>query len=198
MSVNSVIRSLMEQLKTPEAIAEYLAAPVKSERTGLITYNDLLKSGAMSLDEIAVFDKSLAAADHDWLRAALSGTGVELADPKVQALLADIKEDVAKVQAFVSTESTNWQEIGLAGPMTAKEVQAEMDAMVVDGRAISISLQVTPDRSSVALSVRNAAGPELLDTIESFATSSPDDERLTKQQRAFVADLLALVASYGN
>lgn len=193
------IRNLVATLGTAEAIADYLASTATVSRSGPTTYNDLLKTGLITPDEIKAFDQQLVTMGYGWIAAGLAGAGVDIADPlvhKLFTLLPNGKGD--KIAAIAISTAPQWQQLGLDHEPTLKEVQAEVD-VVPDGRAVSISMRVLSDGSgSVSAMVQNLAGTDPLDIVESFSSASTEDARLTERQRRFFADLVALVSAFGN
>jgi len=200
VSAGSVIRSLLATLRTAEAITAYLAEIVTVTNSEPMTYNVLLRTGLVTPDELKAFDQELAADGFDWIRAALAGAGVDISDPLVQKVFTLLPNGVGEKIAAVGTSTIEqWRQLGLDQAPTLDDVQRAID-VVPDGRAISVSLRLTlPDGgASVALMVQQLAGTDPLDIVEAFSSASPDDERLTKAQRQFYADLVALVATYGG
>lgn len=189
------VRTLVGQFKTAEAIHDHLAAHVVKVRTEPVTYNDLL--AVLDAADVKELDADLSKAGLDWLQRQFAGSGADLSSEKIQAILTEsLGKNADKVKAIGIGESLQWAEYGLPSLPSLAEVEAEIAPLVVDGRSMSVAVNVTPQRSSVAVSIHEMAGSQMLGQLESFATSQADDARLTAKQRALVAAVVALVNGY--
>ena len=196
-----IIRQLVGQFHTAEAICEHLASAVTKTRAAPVTYNDLVKEfGTAKVKEL---DAALKTAGLDWMQRSLAGTGVDLADAKIQSLFTDLttagtaaKVDTDKIKKIGVSQSVQWEEYGFPSLPTIKEIQDGIDGLGIDGQAISVAISVTPQGDSLALSVTSMAGRERVDVIHGLVASSGDDPGLSEAQRAFVTALFDLVKSY--
>lgn len=199
MSVNRSIRGLKAGAgKASESeILARLLEPVTIARTGRTTYDDAIREGALRPSAVAALDKALRASGEDWLANALSGQGADISDAETNAILAALPEGES-LAAFGSTTRPQWEVLGLAEAPTLAVVRAAVEAGVEAGRAVSISLRVTPTTASMSVAVQAVtADGEILETIEAFS-GAEGDPRLTPARAQLLDQLKAIAQEFGH
>lgn len=202
MALRDLIKSLGLSGTAAEITAALNAKTETKTNVGKVTWATM--ADLFDAATVARWDGTLKALGLEWVRSTLSGAGLDFSNPKSQAMLDQLVAGGAiPVEEGVQLKAVGIQQVspyenwaGVGQVVSEADVVAALIPPVVDGRAISVAVSVTPQGDSVALSITTMVGQERMDIVHSLATSKVNDPTLTEAQRAFVKGLVELVKSY--